>query len=175
MAKTKHDADRPALASALAAMEIFQQRLMARHATEFTTLDVTMPQAKLLYVVATAGELSMSEIAARLGVTVSTSSGAVERLVELGLLARSDDPNNRRQVRVSVTDRGSATLGQLRELSSRPLRTLLERVSDEDLDTIERAIRIMADALSDDLPPTIDSRSDPVGSPTTNPDESRGS
>jgi DNA-binding MarR family transcriptional regulator len=64
-------------------------------------------------VVATAGELSMSEIAHRLGVTVSTSSGAVERLVELGLLARSDDPNNRRQVRVSVTPTRTTTLAQL--------------------------------------------------------------
>jgi DNA-binding MarR family transcriptional regulator len=100
-------------------------------------------------VIATAGELSMSEIAHRLGVTVSTSSGAVERLVELGLLARSDDPNNRRQVRVSVTPTGTTTLAQLQELSSRRLRTLLERVGDEDLDVIECAIRIMADAVSD--------------------------
>jgi len=149
MAEPNRPSDRPALVRALAAVDDFQQRLMALHAIEFTSLDITMAQAKLLYVVATAGELSMSEIAHRLGVTVSTSSGAVERLVELGLLSRSDDPNNRRQVRVSVTPTGTTTLAQLRELSSRPLRTLLERVSDEDLEVIERATRIMAAAVSD--------------------------
>jgi DNA-binding MarR family transcriptional regulator len=175
MAPADHETNRPALAGALAAMDVFQQRMMAMHAAEFTALDVTMAQAKLLYVVATAGALSMSEIAARLGVTVSTSSGAVERLVELGLLARSDDPNNRRQVRVSVTEMGSTTLGQLRELSSRPLRTLLERVNDDDLAIIEHATRIMADALSDAAPPTIDRRSDPVGSSSITPPETRGS
>jgi DNA-binding MarR family transcriptional regulator len=136
---------------------------------------VTMRQAKLLYVVATAGELSMSEIAARLGVTVSTSSGAVERLVELGLLTRSDDPNNRRQVCVSITEMGSTTLGHLRELSGRQLRTLLERVSDEDLDIIERATRILAEAVSDAAPPIIDTQAHPAGSPAFTPAESRGS
>ena len=146
--------DRPALVRALAAMETFQQRLMALHSTEFATLDITMAQAKLLYVVATAGELSMSEIAARLGVTISTSSGAVERLVELGLLARSDDPNNRRQVRVSITETGSATLGQLRELNDRHIRSLLESIGDDELDIVERATRIMAQAISDAPTPT---------------------
>jgi DNA-binding MarR family transcriptional regulator len=164
MAQANQDEDRPALAAALAAMDVFQQRLMALHATEFTTLDVTMPQAKLLYVVATAGELSMSEIAARLGVTVSTSSGAVERLVELGLVARSDDPNNRRQVRVSITEMGTTTLGQLRELSSRQLRALLERVPDKDLAIVEGATRILTDAMTDLAPPASSTSAEPRGS-----------
>lgn len=166
---------RPALVSALAAMETFQQKLMALHATEFTTLDITMAQAKLLYVVAIAGELSMSEIAARLGVTVSTSSGAVERLVELGLLTRSEDPSNRRQVRVSVTSMGTTTLGHLRELNDRHFRMLLELVSDEDLHVVERATRILADAMSDAAPSPVDRRPEAVGSRSPTTVESRGS
>jgi DNA-binding MarR family transcriptional regulator len=159
MGQPKQSSDRPALARALAAAEVFQQRLMTLHATEFTTLDITMAQAKLLYVVANAGELSMSDIALRLGVTISTSSGGVERLVELGLLARSDDPSNRRQVRVSVTPTGARTLEQVRELSGRPFHKLLELLSDEDLDVVERATRIMADAI------TVTVSSTPGGTP----------
>ena len=158
MVRPKQPPNRPALDRALAAAEVFQQRLMALHATEFTTLDITMAQAKLLYVVASASELSMSEIAQRLGVTVSTSSGAVDRLVELGLLARSDDPSNRRQVRVSVTPMGTSTLEQLRELSNHQLRALFELVTDSQLDVVERALRILADAT-----------------PTPTPTETRGS
>jgi DNA-binding MarR family transcriptional regulator len=175
MAKPKQSPERPALTRALAAAEIFQRRMMALHATEFATVDVTMAQAKLLYVVATAGELSMSEIALRLGVTVSTSSGAVERLVELGLLARSEDPSNRRQVRVSVTPTGTATLGHLRELGDRQLRTLFELVGDEDLYVIEHAMRILADAMSNAPLPTIEGRLQPPGSPLFAPAGSRGS
>lgn len=154
MEEPNRDPERPALTRALAASEVFQQRLMALHAAEFSTLDITMAQAKLLYVLMAAGELSMSETAQRLGVTVSTASGAVDHLVGLGLLARSEDPSNRRQVRVSVTQMGTQTLEQLRELSIRQLRKLFELVSDEDLELIERATRILADAASAAAPAT---------------------
>ena len=173
MAPPKQDSERPAVARALSAADLFQHRLMALHATEFTTLDITMAQAKLLYVVSTAGELSMSEIAQRLGITVSTSSGAVERLVELGLLARSDDPSNRRQVRVSVTQTGTETLGQVRDLSDRQLRTLFELVSDQDLDVVERALRILADATAVAAFESTDPELQPVGSTASSPAESR--
>jgi DNA-binding MarR family transcriptional regulator len=176
MAETTQVTERPAVARTLAAFEAFQQRLMALHAVEFTTLDITMAQAKMLYVVATAGELSMSEIALRLGVTVSTSSGAVDRLVDLGLLARSEDPSNRRQVRVSVTETGTRTLGQLRELSTRHLRNMLELVSDEELDVIERATRILGDAASAATSPSATERPlQAPGSPSASPTETRGS
>jgi hypothetical protein len=59
---------------------------------------------------------------------------------------------------------GSTTLGQLRELSSQQLRTLFDFVSDEDLDLVERALRILADATP--YPP---------GSPSRTLTETRGS
>jgi DNA-binding MarR family transcriptional regulator len=91
----------------------------------------------------------MSEIAQRLGVAISTASGAVDHLVTTGFLTRLDDPANRRQVRVSATAAGLDSLEQMRELGMRQLRALLERVGDDDLSTVERAIRIMTEAIAD--------------------------
>jgi DNA-binding MarR family transcriptional regulator len=138
---------RPAVERTLEAFEAFQQRLMSVHAPEFAALDLTMAQAKLLYVVTAAGELTMSEIAQRLGVTISTASGAVDHLVGLDLIARADDPANRRQVRVSVTELGHDTLERLRELSARQLRALFEVLDDGDLEVIAHATRLMAHAV----------------------------
>lgn len=137
----------PALERTLAAFEGFQLRLMAHHAGEFATTDLTMAQAKLLYVVTAGGELSLTEIAARLKVSPSTASGAVDHLVGLGLLARVDDPANRRQVRVSATALGSATLEQIRELGNHQMRALLGAIDDASLEVVERAIHILTDAL----------------------------
>jgi DNA-binding MarR family transcriptional regulator len=148
---------RPALKRTLEAFESLQQRLMSVHAAEFAALDITMAQAKLLYVVTAAGELSMSEISQRLRVTISTASGAVDHLVAMGYLSRSDDPTNRRQVRVSVTPHGRTRLERLRELGAQQQRALLEPLSDRDLKVIERAIRIMTRALD----ATSDTRSSP--------------
>lgn len=138
----------------MAAFEDFEQRLMAVHAPEFAAVDLTMAQAKLLYVVTASGDLSMSEIAARLGVTISTASGAVDHLVSMGLLNRVDDPANRRQVRVSVTPLGLDTLERMRELSTRQLRQMFDLVGDADLAVIERALHILAEALDTASPPS---------------------
>ena len=159
MARPKKRTQRPALVGAVDAFEAFQQRLMAVHAPEFTAFDLTMAQAKLLYVVTAAGTLSMSEIAQRLGVTISTSSGAVDHLVSVGLLSRVDDPANRRQVRVSATPLGLETLEQMRELNAHHLSALLGAISDDDLALIERAIRILTEAVPAAASPTT--RSDP--------------
>ena len=79
------------------------QRLISDHAPEFTEVDVTMAQAKVLYVVLAAGHLRMSELASRLGIGASSASEIVERLVELGLLDRAEDADDRRQVVITAT------------------------------------------------------------------------
>jgi DNA-binding MarR family transcriptional regulator len=139
---------RPAVERTIAAFEAFQQKLMAAHVAEFTTLDLTMAQAKLLYVVMATGRLSLGEIASHLRVTASTASGAVDHLVGLGLLSRTDDPADRRQLRVSVTDHGRRTIEGIRELGERQLRALFEVIADEDLAVVARATEIMSDAVS---------------------------
>jgi DNA-binding MarR family transcriptional regulator len=148
MVASNQGSERPAIARTLAAFEHFQHQLMAVHAAEFTTLDLTMAQAKLLYVVMAAGELSLSVIASRLGVTASTASGAVDHLVAMGLVSRAEDPTNRRQVRVAVTEQGRRTLEQIRELSTRQLTSLFDVLSDDQLAVIEQATRIMSDAVA---------------------------
>ena len=117
--------------------------MLAGHATEFTEVGVTMAQAKVLYVVAAADTLRMSELSARLGVSMSTASGVVDRLVELGLLERRADAADRRQVIVARTEAGLDELERMRELNHHQMRTLLERLSDEELAAVERAISIL--------------------------------
>jgi DNA-binding MarR family transcriptional regulator len=143
-AKRKHARE---LAAALEAFETFQQRLAAVHVADFTALELTMAQAKLLYVVISGGPLSVSDIGARLGISVSTASGAVDHLVQLQLLTRAEDPRNRRQVLVSATPAGVQSLEQMRDLGSRHMSSLLEGLTREELAVVERAVRILTAAM----------------------------
>jgi DNA-binding MarR family transcriptional regulator len=162
------DQERPSVTRAFDAFEGFQQRLMTVHAPEFAAMDLTMAQAKLLYVITAGGPLTMSEVAHRLHVTVSTASSAVDHLVAVRFLSRTEDPTNRRQVQVAVTDLGRETLAHLRELNNRQLRALFAVMSDEDLAVVERATRIMTTAIgtvlssderpADEMPPTTTTR-----------------
>lgn len=118
--------------------------MMSGHAPEFTDIAVTMAQAKVLYTLAAAETLRMSELAGRLGVSTSTASGAVDRLVDLGLIERRADPSDRRQVIVAVTSAGAGVLERMRELNTRQMRALLERLSPDGLAAVERAIDVLS-------------------------------
>ncbi len=118
---------------AVAGYEALMQRLAAGHEPEFLEIDITMPQAKILYLLGASGELHMSDIVHRLGVSLSTVSGLVDRVVDHGLATRRDDPADRRQVVVALTPAGHEFIDRFRELNARQLRALLAVLDDDDL------------------------------------------
>ena len=116
------------------------------HAPEFLEVGVTMSQAKVLYLVQAAPGLRMSDLSARLGVSLSTVSGVVDRLVDQGLLNRRDDPADRRHVVLRITDAGTTQLQLIRELNEGQIRTLLSRIDVADLAVIGQALDLLAAA-----------------------------
>jgi DNA-binding MarR family transcriptional regulator len=124
----------------IAGYEALMQRLAESHEPEFLEIDITMPQAKLLYLLGTSGELHMSEIVARLGVSLSTVSGLVDRVVDHGLVTRREDRADRRQVLVALTPAGSDFVDRFRELNARQMRELLAVLDDADLASVRDAL-----------------------------------
>jgi DNA-binding MarR family transcriptional regulator len=123
------------------------QRLISDHAPEFTEVGVTMAQAKVLYVVLAAGHLRMSELASRLGIGASSASEVVERLVELGLLRRVDDADDRRQVVITATPDAAALIERFRELNQRQLREMLGRLDADELAIVAESLDIFHRAI----------------------------
>ncbi len=132
----------------IAGYEALMQRLADGHAPEFLEIDVTMPQAKLLYLLGAQGDLHMSGIVARLGVSLSTVSGLVDRLVDHGLATRHDDPSDRRQVVVGLTSAGAQFIDHFRELNARQMRELLAVLDDGDLSLLRDALAALVRAAS---------------------------
>lgn len=121
------------------------------HAPEFLEIAVTMPQAKLLYLLGASGEMHMSELVARLGVSLSTVSGLVDRVVDHDLATRREDPADRRQVVVSLTESGTAFIDRFRDLNAVQMRALLGVVADDELVSVHNALDALvraADRLS---------------------------
>ena len=112
--------------------------IAAQHAPELTELTLTFAQVKAIY------------LAARMGTAASTASGLVDRLVQLGLIDRAEDPANRRQVIVRATPAAHEQLDAMNELNRHRLRELLIRIPDPDhIQTIERAFVLMTAAAQD--------------------------
>ncbi len=123
-------------------------RLADMHAPEFLEVQVTMSQAKLLYLLGASGDLHMSDLVPRLGVSLSTISVLVDRVVDQGLVHRREDPVDRRQVVVGLTDAGAAFIDRFRELGADQMRELLALLDDEELESMRRTTIALARAAA---------------------------
>jgi DNA-binding MarR family transcriptional regulator len=157
------------VAEVIDGLDALMQRLADSHTPEFLEITVTMPQAKLLYLLGALGDLHMSDLVTKLRVSLSTVSGLVDRVVDQGFVTRHEDPIDRRQVVVALTPAGAGFIDHFRELNARQMRELLELLGDEDLDYVRHALgalTVAADRLA--------ARSGSDGPITTRPDTTAG-
>jgi DNA-binding MarR family transcriptional regulator len=110
------------------------------HAPAFLGLDVTMSQAKCLYVASVRPGIGMSAMADQLHVGLSSISGLVDRLVEHGYLERHEDPDDRRQQQLWLTPAGATAVEHIRELNGELLRSLLDGLSGHELEALRVGI-----------------------------------
>ena len=82
-----------------------------------------------LRAVAIAGPMSVSELARRLGLGLSTTSAIVGQLSRAGLLERTEDDADRRRTIVRLQDEHRAVISDWAEQALAPLRSTLERLS----------------------------------------------
>lgn len=67
---------------------------------------VTLPQFRLLVVLSTRAAMKLAAVAEQLGVNASTALRMVERLEAAGMVDRRVNPDNRREVLITLTDAG---------------------------------------------------------------------
>lgn len=107
---------------------------------------LTLPQLKILTLLAGHGTLSGGELARLLGVGPATSSVMIDRLVTHDLVTRTEDPDDRRVRRIGLTKAGSQLIGSIVDAGQSKMRTLLSRLSAEELEIVSRAAALLAKA-----------------------------
>ncbi len=115
---------------------------------QWEELRVTLPQLRVLYAVRRSPGITTGELARLLGISVSTTSGLVIKLVDRGLLARTTLPEDRRQEPLYLTDTGQALVGELLAEGQQFLDRVAERLGD-DLPKMIAALRRLAEASSE--------------------------
>lgn len=80
----------------------------------FEQLDLTLTQVKAMTALS-GEELTVKELAERLGLSLPGTSRAVDALVDRGLVARREDTADRRMKRLRCTEAGQASLERLDE------------------------------------------------------------
>jgi translation initiation factor IF-1 len=115
---------------------------------------LTLPQLRVLYHIRRAPGVTGGEIAAALGITVSTVSGLVGKLTERGLLTRGTAPDDRRQAPLELTPEGLVLVGALSETNQAFTAQVAAALGDE-LETITASLERLA-AAAEAAHPAID-------------------
>jgi DNA-binding MarR family transcriptional regulator len=133
-----HDATDATLVASRALLGIVAQSLAPALA------QVTVPQFRVLVVLSTSGPMRMGDLAERIGIHPSTLTRTVERLRQGGWITRAEVPDNRREVKVDLSERGIDLVATVTERRRASLHDILARVSPETRDVIRAGMAAFA-------------------------------
>ena len=94
---------------------VLQRRFVLNLSKELSRGNVSFSQYCLLSFLREQKELTMSEVAQRMGHTTAASTGLVDRLEKLGHVRRAHGKEDRRKIHVQITASGSALVGEVRD------------------------------------------------------------
>jgi DNA-binding MarR family transcriptional regulator len=89
---------------------------------------ITVAQCHTLLEIHDAETVPLCSIAQELGLDSSTLSRTVDGLVKLGYVSRCENPDDRRCMKVSLTERGKAIVDQINSLYDRTIEVLLQKI-----------------------------------------------
>ncbi len=111
--------------------------------------DVTLPQYRALVVLRTRGPQRALDLAAGLGVTPSTASRMIERLVRKGLVRRARSREDRRTLRVYLTDSGKEVVAQVTEQRRAEIERILAQMPTRGRKALTAALRAFAETAGE--------------------------
>ncbi len=89
---------------------IFMHRSMRGHIHYARKMGLSRSMLGTLFHVYHTDHVGVTDLGEHLGVSSAAASQMLERLVEEGLIERSEDPEDRRMKKISLTEKGSQTL-----------------------------------------------------------------
>ena len=107
---------------------------------------LTEGQARILSQLHSTDPTMVTELAEYMGVTASTMSLNLKRLLEAGFISRERDPEDRRVMNVLLTESGSRIREALRVLDPGRVEAMLNSLSGEERRLVVRGLALLADA-----------------------------
>lgn len=112
--------------------------------TALEELGITLSQLKALGALENQEQLPLSELAARMQLSLPAVSRLVESLVKRGWVTREEAVTDRRCKLIQITPEALATYRELAALRVSALRAFVETFSSEELDALAPGLRLLA-------------------------------
>ena len=111
--------------------------------------DVTLPQYRTLVVLAYDGSARLADLAAHLSVSPSTATRMCDRLVRKGLVTRTRDDVDRREVKLDLTEAGRNLVHQVMERRREDVQTFLSDIPAGSRRALVTSLQILARAVGE--------------------------
>jgi DNA-binding MarR family transcriptional regulator len=127
--------------------EVFMRRSMGAVVYIARQHGLSMSHVGALFQLSHRGTSSVSHIGDRLGVTSAAASQLLERLVRQGLIARSEDPNDRRAKQVVLTEQGGRFIDEAMKARQRWFQAVAEEMTAKERQTVVAGLGILIDKV----------------------------
>lgn len=114
--------------------------------------QITLPQLRVLVMVASRGTQNVTSVAQALGVHASNATRTCDKLVEAGLIRRSEDPADRRHLLLQLTQAGLELVHTVTEHRRAAIEIILARMPAHGRRDLVPALRAFAEAAGEISP-----------------------
>lgn len=108
--------------------------------------DITTPQFLALVVLKDRPGITMGELCERLYLACSTATDLIDRMEKNGYLERNRDPDDRRVIRLSITEKGQNIIDQVINARRRYVDSILKQLTQKEIDQLAQSLEKL-DAL----------------------------
>jgi DNA-binding MarR family transcriptional regulator len=126
--------------------EVFMHRSMRDFKRFMEETGLSFSQINILMRLVHAKSTGVSEVGEQLGVTNAAASQAVDRLVGLGLIERTEDPEDRRAKKLALTPKGRVLIEKGIEARSKWVEGLTDALTPEQQNMIISALTLLTEA-----------------------------
>jgi DNA-binding MarR family transcriptional regulator len=135
------------------AHQAIQHAIIASTPSVWMSLDLSMAQLKTLMVLYARGVLPIGQIAEILGIGQPTASHLIDRLVQIQLVSRTEDPLDRRRTLAQLSPSGEALAEQISQVRFEVLRRWLAMLDDPALLAVYQGSQALSDVVRSDTAP----------------------
>lgn len=133
----------------LADFILFSQReFLLNLSRELNRDNISFAQFFLLGYLATSKELTMTDIARKMGHSTAAATGLVDRLEKLGYMERTHAVDDRRKVLVRITSRGIELVSRLRDELQNQIADAMSETASEDAASFMTSYRTMSTEMA---------------------------
>jgi MarR family transcriptional regulator for hemolysin len=124
-------------------IEVFMRRTMRNFLLYSKQNGFSITQIAALFLIHRKGTISVSDIGDELEITNPAASQLLERLVQQGLVVRSEDPNDRRLKQIVLSKQGEVVLHDGLQARQKWLEDLVKLMSPDEQEQVIAALNIM--------------------------------